>query len=97
MAERVVHPVQHLALAPSPNSVVPPIKAMGGSDIATDCSRIVTGAPLNSTINLPTLSGNASYSFYMQVDGTQGTLIAVVLFGTNRIHEKESGTLALCP
>ena len=47
----------------------------------------VTDAPVNSTINLPTLSGNGAYSFYMQSVGTQGVLNTVVLFGSNRIYE----------
>ena len=39
----------------------------------------VTDAPVNSTINLPTLSGNGTYHFYMQSVGTQGVPNTVVL------------------
>ena len=46
----------------------------------------VTDAPVNSTINLPTLSGNGTCHFYIQWVGTQGVLNTVVLFGSNRIY-----------
>ena len=46
----------------------------------------MTDAPVNSTINLPTLTGNGTYHFYIQSTGTQGVLNTVVLFGSNRIY-----------
>ena len=46
----------------------------------------MTDAPVNSTINLPTLTGNGTYHFHVQSTGTQCVLNTVVLFGSNRIY-----------